>query len=154
MAKTKKIRKGPATSATKFSVGTKKKGNDGNIWIVILTSSGIHRWKKISKTEKKEQISKNINLKDENNDKVLFVFYTFDNTDSWSYGKLPKGWRWAGSGSTSAMGKIKVKYEQEEQFMGPEKTIKQMHNFLNNYFTNLKKKGTIKIYKIAKSYSP
>ena len=32
MNKTLKTRKGPSSSATKFSVGTKKKGNDGNMW--------------------------------------------------------------------------------------------------------------------------
>ena len=53
MVNTKKLRKGPTESATKFSVGIKKKGNDGNMWVIIATSSGIHRWKKIGKTEKK-----------------------------------------------------------------------------------------------------
>jgi hypothetical protein len=32
MSKTQKIRKGPSESATQFSVGTIKKGNDGNKW--------------------------------------------------------------------------------------------------------------------------
>jgi hypothetical protein len=48
----KKLRKGPTESATNFNIGTKKKGNDGNMWIIIATSSGTHRWKKISKTKK------------------------------------------------------------------------------------------------------
>ena len=30
-----KKRKGPSKSATLFSVGIKKKGNDGNIWIIV-----------------------------------------------------------------------------------------------------------------------
>jgi hypothetical protein len=38
------IRKGPAESATTFSVGTIKKGNDGNMWKIIITATGIHRW--------------------------------------------------------------------------------------------------------------
>jgi hypothetical protein len=29
------MRKGPEESATKFSVGIKKKGNDGNIWSIV-----------------------------------------------------------------------------------------------------------------------
>jgi len=150
MAKTLKVRKGPSSSASKFSVGTKKKGNDGNMWKIVENKNGTKRWSKISKVNLKTKK----NLKDKSNDKVLFVFYTFDNTDSWSYGKLPKGWRWVGSGTTNAIRDKKLKYEQEEQFMGPENTIKKMHNFLNNYFTNLKNEGTIKIFKIAKSYSP
>ena len=106
-----------------------------------------------SKTKKGKK-QKNKSLKDETGDKVLFVFYTFDNTESWSYGKFPKGWRWVGSGSTAAVGKKKSKYEQEEQFMGPEKTRKNMHNYLDKYFKNLKKNKVIKIYKVENSYSP
>jgi len=37
-------RKGPPESATDFSVGTIKKGNDGNMWKIIITATGIHRW--------------------------------------------------------------------------------------------------------------
>jgi hypothetical protein len=57
MPKTEKIRKSPIESATKFSIGYVKKGNDGNMWKIIATSSGTHRWQKIanmhSKTIKK-----------------------------------------------------------------------------------------------------
>ena len=60
---TKKVRKGPEESATKFSVGTIKKGNDGNNWIIIETKNKTHRWKKLdhtnNKTVKKSK-SKNI----------------------------------------------------------------------------------------------
>lgn len=48
MSKTQKIRKGPSESATQFSVGTIKKGNDGNKWKITETSSGVHRWSKIT----------------------------------------------------------------------------------------------------------
>ena len=44
---TKKVRKGPAASATAFSVGTKKKGSDGNYWIVVATKANVHKWQKI-----------------------------------------------------------------------------------------------------------
>ena len=54
----KKLRKGPTESATKFNLGKKKLGNDGNMWIIIANASGVHRWKKISKTEKKVKKSK------------------------------------------------------------------------------------------------
>ena len=49
----KNLRNGPTESATKFSIGTKKLGNDGNMWIIIATVSGIHRWKKLAKKETK-----------------------------------------------------------------------------------------------------
>jgi hypothetical protein len=48
----KTLRKGPSESATKFNVGTKKRGNDNNIWTIVTTSSGTHRWKKIGKSTK------------------------------------------------------------------------------------------------------
>ena len=46
-------RKAPSQSATKFKKGTKKRGNDGNMWIIDTTSSGIQRWKKINVLKKK-----------------------------------------------------------------------------------------------------
>ena len=47
MSKTEKVRKGPSESATKFSVGFVKKGNDGNMWKIVATAAGVHRWTKI-----------------------------------------------------------------------------------------------------------
>lgn len=45
---TKKLRPSPSESATIFKVGTKKKGNDKNIWIIVINKDGIKRWKKIN----------------------------------------------------------------------------------------------------------
>jgi hypothetical protein len=42
-------RKGPTESATQFSVGTTKRGNDGMLWTIISTASGVHRWAKASR---------------------------------------------------------------------------------------------------------
>lgn len=53
MPKTEKIRKSPSESATKFSIGNIKKGNDGNMWKIIATSSGTHRWQKVTNTRSK-----------------------------------------------------------------------------------------------------
>ena len=52
MIKTLKIRKGPSDSATKFKVGKKKKGNDGNIWKIVENKKGTKRWQKISDKSK------------------------------------------------------------------------------------------------------
>jgi hypothetical protein len=41
------VRKSPTESATKFPVGEKKKGNDGNLWIVKKTKTGVKKWIKI-----------------------------------------------------------------------------------------------------------
>lgn len=45
--KHKKLRPSPSESATLFKVGTKKIGNDNNIWIIVETNTGTKRWKLI-----------------------------------------------------------------------------------------------------------
>jgi hypothetical protein len=53
MFKTKKVRQGPTESATLFSEGATKLGNDGNMWTIVVTNSGVHRWSRIkNKTNK------------------------------------------------------------------------------------------------------
>ena len=39
-------RKGPSESATLFPKGTKRAGNDGNVWTITVTKKGVHRWSK------------------------------------------------------------------------------------------------------------
>ena len=78
-------------------------------------------------------------------EQVLFVFYKGEG--SWSY-NLPKDWWFVGSGSTSSM-----TYPREEQFQGPKATKKKVKDYLDKFFTNLKKKG-VSIYKIRESYLP
>jgi len=48
------MRKGPEESATRFSIGIKKKGNDGNIWSIVKNKNGVKRWKKTQKKERKK----------------------------------------------------------------------------------------------------
>ena len=45
--KSKTDRPRPTESATLFSVGTEKKGNDGNTWIIAVNKNNIKRWKKL-----------------------------------------------------------------------------------------------------------
>lgn len=44
-------RKGPSESANNFTLGTKKRGNDGNMWVIIQTKNS-KRWSKVNKTKK------------------------------------------------------------------------------------------------------
>ena len=44
-------RQAPAESANNFALGIKKRGNDGNMWIIIQTKSS-KRWSKVNKTKK------------------------------------------------------------------------------------------------------
>lgn len=48
----KNSRKGPIESATLFKLGTKKIGNDKNMWIIIETKNGVKRWKQLNKNNK------------------------------------------------------------------------------------------------------
>jgi hypothetical protein len=78
MAKTLKVRKGPASSATKFSLGTKKKGNDGNMWKIVQNKNGTKRWLKIS--------NKSNNITNKKSVKIKQNKSTLDNKMIW--GKL------------------------------------------------------------------
>jgi arsenate reductase-like glutaredoxin family protein len=44
-------RQAPSESANNFALGTKKRGNDGNIWVIIQTKNS-KRWSKVNKTKK------------------------------------------------------------------------------------------------------
>ncbi len=45
-------RPSPTESATLYKIGTKKKGNDGNVWQVTETRTGTHRWVRLTPKEK------------------------------------------------------------------------------------------------------
>jgi len=66
------VRKSPSVSATIYSVGTKKIGNDGNLWIIVRDSRGVQRWQKyrggIDEPEQPKIEPKMTNLKDVYND--------------------------------------------------------------------------------------
>jgi hypothetical protein len=55
------IRKGPTESANNFTIGTKKRGNDGNMWVIIQTKNS-KRWSKLNenKLQKPKKTKKNI----------------------------------------------------------------------------------------------
>ena len=62
-------RKGPEESATKFSVGIKKIGNDGNTWTITENKNGVKRWQKIKRKKKTRKIFKS--KKDKITSKIL-----------------------------------------------------------------------------------
>lgn len=39
-----KVRPSPSESATLFAVGTRKRGNDGRMYVVAETKNGVRRW--------------------------------------------------------------------------------------------------------------
>ena len=58
MAAASKTRKSPAASATKFGVGVKKRGNDGNMWQIVQTKTGTKRWLKVASKAKSKKNTK------------------------------------------------------------------------------------------------
>jgi hypothetical protein len=54
------VRQGPSESATIFPIGTKKRGNDGNMWVIIQTKNS-KRWSKVNKTKKTNNQKNNQN---------------------------------------------------------------------------------------------
>ena len=77
---------------------------------------------------------------------VLFAVYKpVDTQASWNY-KLPKGWEWIGSGSTTS-----AAYPSEEQFQGPPATTAVVKAYLTKFFADLKKKGIVEQFKIKSS---
>jgi hypothetical protein len=52
-AKTRKARKGPTPSATKYNIGTKKLGNDRYMWKIVANKNGTKRWARVTSVSKK-----------------------------------------------------------------------------------------------------
>lgn len=50
--KYRKERPSPSSSATEFKVGTRRKGNDGNFYKVVINKEGVKRWQKIKPAKK------------------------------------------------------------------------------------------------------
>ena len=70
------LRPSPTDSATLYKVGTKRKGNDNNIWIVTQNINGVKKWKLYKKQNEIKlynfkQYIKN-QLIDNNKFKILF----------------------------------------------------------------------------------
>jgi hypothetical protein len=88
-------RKGPTESATKFSIGVKKRGNDGNMWTIISTAAGVHRWAKTSQTSQTRSSRHNTTAK--KSKRVMEM--EADPTTVWGKNKpLEKFWQELASG--------------------------------------------------------
>lgn len=76
MSKTRKTRKGPSESATQFSIGTMKRGNDGNTWKIIETETGVHRWSKMTEIRNPSYHSHTVKIKNTSSTKADIVSLT------------------------------------------------------------------------------
>jgi hypothetical protein len=74
MSKKVKNRPSPSESATKFKVGTKKKGNDGNMWVIIEDKNGVKRWKKKNRPSPSDSATKfKLGTKKKGNDGNMWI---------------------------------------------------------------------------------
>jgi hypothetical protein len=76
MTQTQKIRKGPSESATQFSIGTTKRGNDGNKWKIIETGTGVHRWSKMTDIQHPSSHNTTVKIKNTSSSNVDVVSLT------------------------------------------------------------------------------
>ncbi len=95
------MRKGPEESATKFKVGTKMIGNDGNYWIIKKNKNGIQRWVRENKTIKRTR-KNTLRKKNKSNtltlQKIKALKKKYNVTVNGSKGEIINGlWRVAGS---------------------------------------------------------
>jgi hypothetical protein len=67
------MRKGPEESAKNFSFGTKRKGNNGNTWIIVETINGVKRWQKTKRTKKTKTRKISKSKKGKITSKILFA---------------------------------------------------------------------------------
>jgi len=78
-------RQGPSESANNFTIGTKKRGNDGNIWIIIQTKNS-KRWSKVNENKlqktKKTKNKKNNQTNNQNKTKKNSIHINKKNTIS------------------------------------------------------------------------
>ncbi len=98
------MRKGPEESATKFKVGTKMIGNDGNYWIIKKNKNGIQRWVRENKTIKRTRKNtlRKKNTKQKSNSltlqKIKALKKKYSVSVNGSKGEIINGlWRVAGS---------------------------------------------------------
>ena len=76
-------RKAPSESANDFTLGTKKRGNDGNMWVIIQTKNS-KRWSKVNenKLQKTKKNQKNNQTNNQNKTKKNIIHINKKNTIS------------------------------------------------------------------------
>jgi hypothetical protein len=75
-------RQAPSESANNFTLGTKKRGNDGNMWTIIQTKTS-KRWSKLSKNKlQKTKNQKNNQTNNQNKTKKNSIHINKENTIS------------------------------------------------------------------------
>lgn len=77
---------------------------------------------------------------------TIFVYYDMRKPKWWEYKTMPRGWWWVGKGiSEDPPGE----YTKEEEFKGPSNSKTKMISYLQTFFKDLEKQGTVKRFKIC-----
>ena len=126
------MRKGPNESATKYKVGTKKKGNDGNFWIIKKNKNNVQRWVKDSKrksrrkTIKKEKITKSNEL---TMDKLKMMKKKYKVTVNGNKSEIINGlWRVAGTWMSNKDLELILPFLQKDYKKQAEKKLQDRKN--------------------------
>ena len=99
MFQTKKVRQGPTESATLYSEGRTKLGNDGNMWTIVVTNSGVHRWSRVKNKTVKNKTTLPESLEDITQEALIKMTKKYHVTSSGSKKQLAQR-LWSISGST------------------------------------------------------
>ena len=122
------MRKGPNDSATKYKVGTKKKGNDGNFWIIKKNKNGIQRWVKDSKRKSKSKTikkEKNTKSNELTMDKLKMMKKKYKVTVNGNKSEIINGlWRVRGSSISSEDLEVMLPFLQKDYKKEAENKIK------------------------------
>ena len=121
------MRKGPNDSATKYEVGTKKKGNDGNYWIIKKNKNGVQRWVKDSKRKSKRKTIKKGKITKSNEltmDKLKMMKKKYKVTVNGSKSEISSGlWRVAGTWMSNKDLELILPFLQKEYKKQAEKKL-------------------------------
>ena len=123
------MRKGPNDSATKFKVGTKKIGNDGNYWIIKKNKNGIQRWVKDNKRKSKRKTIKKVKSIKSNEltiEKLRMMKKKYKVTVNGSKSEIANGlWRVRGSSLSDKDLELILPYLQKDYKKSAEKLLNE-----------------------------
>ncbi len=123
------MRKGPNDSATKFKVGTKKIGNDGNYWIIKKNKNGIQRWVKDNKRKSKRKTIKKVKSIKSNEltiEKLRMMKKKYKVTVNGSKSEIVNGlWRVRGSSLSDKDLELILPYLQKDYKKSAEKLLNE-----------------------------
>ena len=138
MFQTKKVRQGPSESATLFGKGTTKLGNDGNMWTIVVTDSGVHRWSRVKNKTNKTVKNKTVfsePVKDISQETLIKMTKKYHVTSSGSKKQLAQR-LWYVSGSTMSakdLHKIVHLLSKDDQRKVNGEIKKQIEEPITNY---------------------